>query len=99
MAQTVAEAVETTISEAISRGIVDRKLHAAPLAAMRYLAARADESVCAERVDNVSMPTLLKYLDALGIIGGEVRDAAKPDRPATIIDGGSRFASRRASDG
>jgi len=98
---TVTEAAETTISTAIERGIVDERLHAAALAAVRMLAAKADESVYSEKVDNVTLPTLLKYLDALGIVGATVREAAKPEaaKTMTLVDGGSRWARRKASGG
>lgn len=84
--QTVAEAAETTISEAISRGIVDDRLHATHVAAIRMLAAKADESVFSDKVDNVTLPTLLRYLDALGIVGEPVEQAAK-QQPKTSLDG------------
>ena len=95
---TVTEAVETTIAAAIARGIVDERLHAAPVAALRLLADKADHPD-PEKVDNVTLPTLLKYLDALGIVGTSVREAARPEpaRAVTLVDGGSRWAKRKAS--
>lgn len=91
--QTVAEAVEQTIAEAVARNIVDERLHAAPIAAVRFLAARADESVGSDKVDNVTMPTLLRYLDAMGIVGGKEQAAPQPaERPA---QGSSLDAMRR----
>lgn len=61
----IAEATETTIMAAIERGIVDEKLHAAPIACVRELARRAD---CASESDNVTLPTMLKFLASMGII-------------------------------
>ena len=90
--QTVAEAVEQTIAEAVARNIVDERLHAAPIAAIRFLAARADESVGSDKVDNVTMPTLLRYLDAMGIVGGKAQATQQPTQPA---QGSSLDAMRR----
>lgn len=61
----IAEATETTITEAIQRGIVDERLHAAPIACVRELAKRADS---ASENDNVTLPTMLKFLASMGII-------------------------------
>lgn len=61
---TISEAMETTISEAIRAGIVDPRLHAGPLEALRRLAEKAD----AMEGDNVTLPTMLKYLASLGIV-------------------------------
>ena len=69
----IVDAVEVTISEAIRRGIIDEKLHAAPIACVRELASRAD---AANENDNVTLPTMLKYLAALGIV-----EQPKPGRP------------------
>lgn len=62
---TIAEATETTIAEAIERGIVDERLHAAPIECVRELARRADR---AGENDNVTLPTMLKFLASMGII-------------------------------
>ena len=61
---TISEAMETTISEAIKEGIVDERLHAGPLEVLRRLAEKAD----AMEGDNVTLPTMLKYLASMGII-------------------------------
>lgn len=61
----IADATEITITEAIQRGIVDEKLHAAPIACVRELARRAD---CAGENDNVTLPTMLKFMASMGII-------------------------------
>ena len=70
-ASPMSDAMERTISEALRQGMVDPKLHAAPLEALRQLAAKADEG----GRDNVTLPTMLKYLTALGI----VMEPAKPE--------------------
>lgn len=62
---TIAEATETTITTAIERGIVDEELHAAPIACVRELARRADS---AGENDNVTLPTMLKFMASMGII-------------------------------
>lgn len=74
----MAAAMEKTISEAVRQGIVDPELHAAPIEAMRVLAERADEG---NAHDNVTLPTLLKYLSALGIVM-EPAKPAKAERQA-----------------
>lgn len=80
---TIADATETTISEAIERGIVDEKLHAAPIACVRELARRADN---AGENDNVTLPTMLKFFASMGIIeqptAVRAPRAIKPDEPA-----------------
>ena len=64
---TIAEATEATIAEAIERGIVDERLHAAPIACVRELARRAD-AMEGNVNDNVTLPTMLKFLASMGII-------------------------------
>lgn len=66
---TVTEAVETSIAAAIAAGTVDERTHAAPLQALRVLARRAD--TCDQERDNVTLPTMLKYLTALGMMPAE----------------------------
>ena len=69
MGKTV-ESVTTTINEAVKRGIIDRKLHAAPISVMLKLAETIDDPgfpIINERYDNVSIPTLLKYMQSLGL--------------------------------
>lgn len=62
--QSMAEAMATTVNEGLSRGLIDSKLHAAPIEALMLLAERADEGSGA---DNVTLPSILKYLAALGL--------------------------------
>lgn len=69
MGKTV-DSVATTINEGVKRGIIDRKLHAAPISVMFKLAETIDDPefpIINDRYDNVSIPTLLKYLQSLGL--------------------------------
>ena len=61
----IAQATDTTIKAAIERGIIDEELHAAPIACVKELARRAD---LASETDNVTLPTMLKFLVSMGII-------------------------------
>ena len=72
----ISEAMEQTIAEGISRGILDVKMHAGPIECVRALARRAD---IASDNDPNTFPTLLKYLAGLNLV-----DAAKPGRPAKM---------------
>ena len=78
---TVSEAVEKSISAAIAAGKVDADGHAAALQALRALAAKAD--LCSEK-DNVTFPTLLKYLAALGMLPDV--EPAKAQRGEPLAD-------------
>ena len=90
----IAEATETTLAEAIERGIVDKRLHAAPIACVRELARRAD---CAGENDNVTLPTMLKFLASMGIIEQPTTVRAprtiQPEPPKSKLDEarGSKF--------
>ena len=75
---TISDAMETTIAEGIRAGIIDPKLHAGPSECIRALAKRADWQT---ENDNVTMPTLLKYLASLNLV-----EAAKPGRPRAQKD-------------
>lgn len=75
---TVTEAVETSISAAIRSGAVDEKAHAAPIQALRLLAKRADTAD--PEKGNVTLPTMLKYLAALGMLPEPDAQPAKPKR-------------------
>ena len=70
------EAIETSIAEAIRSGLVDERLHAAPIEGLRMLARRA-ESADPDK-DNVTLPTMLKYLAALGMLPEPSAQPAKP---------------------
>ena len=62
---TVTEAAEVTIQTALERGMVDQKLHAVAIEAIRKLAHDADER---PELNSVTYPTLLKFLGSMGII-------------------------------
>lgn len=79
------DAVNTTISEAVKRGIVDERLHAAPISVMRSIAETIDDPdfpIINDRYDNVSIPTLLKYLQSLGLTIQEQKPGSKQEHPA-----------------
>lgn len=88
---TMQEAIETSISAAISAGTVDPEAHAAALQALRQLAERADNND-PER-DNVTYPTMLRYLSALGMV--PVQEAA--GRQATPKPASSLAKARASS--
>lgn len=81
------DAVNKTVDEGISRGIIDERLHAAPISVMRTLAATIDDPsfpIINDRYDNVSIPTLLKYLQSLNLTA---QVQAQPAKPAAKMDG------------
>lgn len=81
MGKTV-DSVATTINEAVKRGMIDRKLHAAPISVMLKLAETIDDPefpIINDRFDNVSIPTLLKYMQSLGLTVQE--QPAKETKP------------------
>ena len=81
MGKTV-ESVTTTINEAVKRGMIDRKLHAAHISVMLKLAETIDDPefpIINDRYDNVSIPTLLKYMQSLGLTVQE--QPAKETKP------------------
>lgn len=83
MGKTV-DSVTTTINEAVKRGIIDRKLHAAPISVMLKLAETIDDPefpIINDRFDNVSIPTLLKYMQSLGLTMQEQQ--TKEKKPKT----------------
>ena len=70
----IVDSVTTTINEAVKRGMIDRKLHAAPISVMLKLAETIDDPefpIINDRFDNVSIPTLLKYMQSLGLTAQE----------------------------
>lgn len=70
------KAVELSIESAVKAQVVDAKKHAAAIEALRRLADRVDADP--ESRDNVTYPTMLKYLDALNMLPDEqARDEAK----------------------
>jgi hypothetical protein len=87
----VVEATETTLSAAVERGMLDERLHAAPMEALRALADRVD--TCDPSKDNVSLPTFLKYLDALNLL--PEKPTAKAER-ASVEEPKSNLEKFRA---
>lgn len=75
--ETMVEAVEISIAEALKDKRIDKKKHAAMIQAVRELAARAD---IGDIKDNVTFPTLLKYLVALGLTPDEITETKKPPK-------------------
>lgn len=73
---TMDEAVETSIQAAIKAGKINETDHAAPMQALRELAKR---SMVASEKDNVTFPTMLKYMDSLGLLPDEVVKATTND--------------------
>ena len=75
----IERAVQTSIEAGISAGTIDRKLHAAAIASMLTIARTIDlptfPMVGDDRYDNVSIPTLLRYLQAMGLTVAEVKPA------------------------
>ena len=91
---TVTDAVEESIAAAIKAGTVDESAHAAPLQALRTLAHRAD--TCDPEKDNVTLPTMLKYLAALGMLP----EPAKVEQAAPKAGSMGRMRDKfRAFDG
>lgn len=87
---TMTEAVNTSIDAAIMSGKIDQTVHAAPIQALRELAARAE--VASER-DNVTYPTMLKYMTALGLLPDEVVTAKTPDgKQSSMVRMRGKFA-------
>ena len=64
--------VDESIMAAVAAGRIDPKAHAAPIEALRELARKA-EAADPDSRDNVTFPTMLKYMDALRLL---------PDPPA-----------------
>jgi hypothetical protein len=67
----IEKAVSQSIDEALKRGVLDKRLHAAPIAVMLNIARTIDlptfPMVADNRYDNVSIPTLLRYMAACGL--------------------------------
>lgn len=76
------DAVEMSIEEAIKAGKISETEHAAPIQALRELAKR---SMVASEKDNVTFPTMLKYMDALGLLPDEVVKAKTSDGKQTSM--------------
>lgn len=64
-------AVDRSIKAAQTQGIIDLDLQAGPICALRILAEQMDDPewpLVGGKLDNVSLPTLLRYCQALGIV-------------------------------
>ena len=87
------EAIETSIAAAIRAGVVDERMHAAPIEGLRMLAKRA-ESADPEK-DNVTLPTMLKYLAALNMLPepAAMTAASSAERVFFITDTSFRFVT------
>ena len=89
----IEQALAVSIEEAVGRGIIDRRLHAAPIAVMLSLARTIDTPtfpIVEDKYDNVSIPTLLRYMQSMGLTLQE-NAKAKPERD----EGPSRLASMK----
>ena len=89
----IEQALEESIDEAVNRGIIDRKLHAAPLAVMLSLAKTIDTPtfpIVEDKYDNVSIPTLLRYMQSMGLTLHE-NPRAKQEKAETV----SKLASMK----
>lgn len=82
------KAVNRSIEAAVAKGIIDRNVQAAPICAMRILAEQLDDPdwpiIHGGKLDNVSLPTMLRYCQALGIaliIDGKRVKASKDVEP------------------
>lgn len=84
-------AVKESIDEAVERGIIDRKLHAAPIAVMLKTARTIDLPtfpMVEDRYDNVSVPTLLRYMQSMGLTLQDSGKAEKDEKkPASKLAG------------
>lgn len=91
-------AVDRSIRAARDRGIVDLDLHAGPICALRILAEQMDDPewpLVGGKLDNVSLPTMLRYCQALGVvINPDARRAAEP--PAKREEPVDELAAYRA---
>lgn len=74
--------VKKSIDEAVRRGIIDPVLHAGPIEVMLNIARTIDTPgfpiVGDNRYDNVSIPTLLRYMQAMGMTVQEVKQVKAP---------------------
>lgn len=91
----IEKAVSISIDEALKRGILDARLHAAPIKVMLNIARTIDlptfPMVADNRYDNVSIPTLLRYMAACGLT------IAEPKTKKVEKDAKSRLESMRDS--
>ena len=78
------EAVCKSLDCATRSGRVDAKAHAAAICAVKKLARQVDADP--ERAVNVTFPTMLKFLDALGLLPDRNEPAAQaPKQQAGLV--------------
>ena len=92
------KAVDRSVDARVRAGTVDPDTDAAVIAMLRFMADTIDANG-ADALRSVTPASYLSFCKALGIASDEVPRVERPARPARIIDGGSRFAGRRAADG
>ena len=92
---TLEQAVNTSINAALESGVIDATTHAAPIQALRELAKRA--AIMSEK-DNVTFPTMLKYMQAMGIMPQlDASASAAADKPKASALGNMRGKFRAVS--
>lgn len=85
------QAVDESIAAAVAAKAVDAKAQAAPIEALRLMADRVDADP--ESKDNVTFPTMLKYMDALGILpDASAKQAAKTVDVLTAFTAKHRYS-------
>lgn len=92
------DAVNTTVEAAIKAGKLDRNLHAAPIEIMRSLARTADQPdfpCVGKSYDNVTIPTLLKYLQSLGLAEPLTAGNAVEEHKANPLDAARKRSAAR----
>lgn len=81
----VLEETNASVGAAIADGSLDPKVSAGPIAALRKLAEQIDHPdfpVVDGRLDNVSIPTYLKYCESLALTpAGRVKLGEKKEAP------------------
>lgn len=77
---TLYDAVCASVEACIDDGTLDKRKHAGAIEALKKLAQNCDNNDL-ER-DNVTMPTMLKYFSALGMLPGGAKAPATGNQPA-----------------
>lgn len=92
------DAVNESIDAYLSIGAIDPKRQSAPIEALRKLAAIVDSGV--NEKDNVTFPTMLKYMAALGMMPQEIKitkqTVSKTEKMKTKF---SKFSSGENAEG
>ena len=85
MDKTLVDAFEESLECAIESGRIDVKAQSAPINAGRRLVAIIDANP--EKATNVLFPTLLKYMDALGMLANneQPNNASKPSPTNNLV--------------